>query len=106
MPAPARHSSAGRVATLTIRPPAPARSIELAEARQQRNAVTKFMSTCFIKSDFVVSVTHGLDQPQEAVAVPSFFASRSCHPYLIAAGVPGGSGRGSTSTTPCAMRTR
>src|SRR6516225_4175974 len=30
----------------------------------------------------------------------------SCHSYLIAAGVPGGSGRGSTSTMPCAMRTR
>ena len=34
------------------------------------------------------------------IAVPPLSASRSCHSYLIAAGVPGGSGRGSTSTTP------
>src|SRR5947207_1863097 len=40
------------------------------------------------------------------IAVPPLSASRSCHSYLIAADVPGGSGRGSTSTTPCAMRTR
>ena len=40
------------------------------------------------------------------IAVPSLSPSRSCHSYLIAAEVPGGSGRGSTSTTPCAMRTR
>src|SRR5262249_47383451 len=33
-------------------------------------------------------------------------ASRSCYSYLIAADVPGASGRGSTSTMPCAMRTR
>jgi hypothetical protein len=40
------------------------------------------------------------------IVVPSLSASRSCHSYLIAAGVPGGSGRGSTSTMPCATRTR
>ena len=40
------------------------------------------------------------------IAVPSLSASRSCHLQLIAAGVPGGSGRGSTSTTPCTMRKR
>src|SRR5262249_13732583 len=32
------------------------------------------------------------------IAVPPLSASRSCHSYLIAAGVPAGSGRGSTST--------
>src|SRR5262245_6586411 len=40
------------------------------------------------------------------IVVPPLSASRSCHSYLIAVDVPGGSGRGSTSTTPCAMRTR
>jgi hypothetical protein len=40
------------------------------------------------------------------IAVPSSSASGSSHSYLIAAGVPGGSGHGSTSTTPFAMRAR
>ena len=40
------------------------------------------------------------------IAVPSSSASGSSHSYLIAADVPGGSGRGSTSTTPFAMRAR
>src|SRR5262249_53314839 len=39
-------------------------------------------------------------------SLPFPSASRSCHSYLIAATVPGGNGRGSTSTTPWAMRTR
>jgi hypothetical protein len=35
----------------------------LTAARQQRNAVTKFMSICFIKSDFVVSATGVMAKP-------------------------------------------
>ena len=63
MPAPARHSSAGRVATLTMRPPAPVRVMAMTAARQQRNAVTKFISSCFIKSDFVVLATGAMAKP-------------------------------------------
>src|ERR1700687_3453759 len=44
MPAPARHSSAGRVATLMMRPPAPVRVMALTAARQQRKGVTKLGS--------------------------------------------------------------
>ncbi len=61
MPAPARHSSAGRVATLTMRPPPAVRVMALTAARQQRNAVTKFISIWCIKSDFVVSPTGAPD---------------------------------------------
>src|SRR5262245_17052241 len=50
-----------------------------------------------------IRTTH--DRPTHG-SLPFPSASRSCHSYLIAADVPGGSGRGSTSTTPCAMRTR
>src|SRR5882757_7594885 len=48
MPAPLRHSNAGRAAVLTIRPPWPVREIALTAARQHRNAVTKLVSTCCI----------------------------------------------------------
>src|SRR5262245_13592824 len=47
---------------------------------------------------------HPIRTTHDSLPFPS--ASRSCHSYLIAAAVPGGSGRGSTSTTPWAMRTR
>src|SRR5215813_564768 len=50
-----------------------------------------------------IRTTH--DHPTHG-SLPFPSASRSCHSYLIAAAVPGGSGRGSTSTTPWAMRTR
>jgi hypothetical protein len=35
----------------------------LTAARQQRNAVTRFISTCFIKSDFVVSASGAMAKP-------------------------------------------
>ena len=63
MPAPVRHSSAGRAATLTMRPPAPVLAIALTAARQHRNAVTKFMSTCCIRSALVVSATGDMAKP-------------------------------------------
>ena len=63
MPAPARHSSAGRVATLTMRPPSPVRVMALTAALQQRKAVTKFISTCCIKSAFVVLPTGAMAKP-------------------------------------------
>ena len=63
MPAPLRHSSAGRAATLTMRPPAPVRAMALTAARQHRKAVTKFMSTCCIRSDRVVSATGFMAKP-------------------------------------------
>src|SRR5262249_37983457 len=50
-----------------------------------------------------IRTTH--DHPTHG-SLPFPSASRSCHSYLIAAAVPGGYGRGSTSITPCAMRTR
>ena len=48
MPAPLRHSSAARAATLTMRPPAPVllRVMAFTAARQHSAQLTKFMSIC------------------------------------------------------------
>src|SRR6516164_11171524 len=54
MPAPLRHSSAGRAATLTMRPPV---RMTLRAARQHRNVVTKFISRCVIRSVLLVAPT-------------------------------------------------
>ncbi len=46
-----------------MRPPAPVVVMAMTAARQQRNAVTKFMSTCFIKSDFAVAAIGAIAKP-------------------------------------------
>ena len=63
MPAPVRHSSAGRAATLTIRPPAPVCVMALTAARQHRNAVTRLMSICVIRSALLVSAIADMAKP-------------------------------------------
>jgi hypothetical protein len=46
-----------------MRPPAPVGRMAFTAARQHRKAVTKFISTCFIRSDLVVSPIGAMAKP-------------------------------------------
>ena len=72
MPAPVRHSSAGRAVTLTMRPP-PAASMAFTAARQHRKHETRLPSICAINVTLAVSATlPGAKPPAMWIEAQSF----------------------------------
>ena len=62
MPAPLRGSSAGRAATLTMRPP-PAGTIAFTAARQHRKQEVRLLSICAISAVLSMSVILAAAKP-------------------------------------------